>query len=104
MSVRISENQRLKKRRIQEYRNYLGDDFNESKMKQTFSIVQAAKSKGLLGTHVPESACFVPTVNLANNLLRVANTEGKVFANNAPSREEVYAVIALLALNCVRSA
>lgn len=94
----------LRELRIQEYRNYLGRDFNNAEMKHTFSIVQAAKSKGLLGTHVPESVCFVREVNVANHLLRVANTEDKVFANNTPSREEVYAFIALLALNCVRSA
>jgi hypothetical protein len=104
MNAKISAARRIKERRIQEYRNYLGNAFNKDEMRQTFSIVQAAKSKGLLGTHVPESACFVPTVNVANHLLRVANVEGRVFADREPSREEIYAFIALLALNCVRSA
>jgi hypothetical protein len=104
MSGKISENRRIRERRIQEYRNYLGSAFNEDEMKRIFSIVQAAKSKGLLGTHVPESVCFVPTVNVANHLLRIANTEERIFANSEPSCEEAYAVIALLALNCIRSA
>jgi hypothetical protein len=98
---KLSAARRIKERRIQEYRNHLGNAFNKDEMEQTFSIVQAAKSKGLLGTHIPESVCFVPTVNIANHLLRVANVEGKV---NEPSREETYTFIALLALNCVRSA
>jgi hypothetical protein len=104
MNARNPASRRLRELRIQEFRKYLGDNFDNAEMKQVFLIVQTAKVRGLLGTHVPESVCFAKELNTANHLLRVANTEEKVFASNEPSREEAYTFIALLALNCVRSA
>lgn len=79
----------------------LGDKYSEENLKQTYAIVQAAKTKGFLGPEKPRSICFVETVNIANDLLRIVKVGGGLLSEELKKPETLYVYIALVAFNAI---
>ncbi|MEG5125909.1 hypothetical protein QUB63_16960 [Microcoleus sp. ARI1-B5] len=88
---------------ILDCKTYLGDNFSQYELRNSFVILQEAKAKGLLGVDRLPSCCFAETVNAANHLLRICQSEELLSASLKHSKT-LYAYIALVSLNCIKPA
>lgn len=73
--------------------------FDSAKMKEVFTLIQAAKKQGYLGANRPKSICLNEWVNAANELLRSQNS---ALIDSLAGSDAVYAYIALISLGCLK--
>ncbi|MCC3405023.1 MAG: hypothetical protein JGK17_05400 [Microcoleus sp. PH2017_10_PVI_O_A] len=88
---------------ILDCKTYLGDNFSQYELRNSFVILQEAKAKGFLGVDRLPSCCFADTVNVANQLLRICQSE-ELLSDSLKHSKTLYAYIALVSLNCIKSA
>lgn len=77
-----------------------GRQFDSTKMKEVFTILQSAKTQGFLGANHPKSICLNEWVNIANDLLRQPKDAGLI--ESLAGSEATYAYVALASLNCLK--
>ena len=81
-------------------RKTAGIEFCEAKLKETFTLIHAAKVSGYLGANRSRSCCLVQQINAANELLR-STIDGKVLKQIATG-DEIYIYISLVSLKCFK--
>ena len=88
---------------ILDCKTHLGDSFSQHELKNSYVILQEAKAKGFLGVDRLPNRCFVETINVANNLLIICQSE-EMLSDALKHSKTLYAYIALVSLNCIKSA
>ena len=88
---------------ILDCKTHLGDSFSQYELKNSYEILQEAKAKGFLGVDRLPNRCFVETINVANNLLRICRSD-EMLSDALKHSKTLYVYIALVSLNCIKSA
>lgn len=92
MDATASKKNRLANQLIADCKKMLGEGFSQDKLKETFVIIEQARSRGFLGAHKVRSCCFVESVNIANDILRICQFESEVTAK-VKNPESLYVYI-----------
>jgi hypothetical protein len=74
--------------------------FDESRLKEVFTLIKSAKETGYLGANRPKSCCLVKTVNAANQMLRERQDRDFFRSLVATEEDDFYIYIALTSLKC----
>lgn len=74
--------------------------FSDTRMKEAYTIIQAARNQSLLGANRHKSICLNEWVNVANELLRAKYDSGSV---DSLAPDEAYAFIALISLGVIKN-
>lgn len=95
-----AKNNRIVAQLVLELKETVGSEIDKQ-IKETVVVIEAARSKGLLGAEKPRSVCFVEPVNLANDLLRLVKFDKDLLNDALKEPQTLRVYIALIAVNAV---
>jgi hypothetical protein len=99
--ITIMKNQELVSQLLADARSLLRDSFSKDEYEQVFSIIEQAKSRGLLGANKPFDDCLGEVVNIANDILRNRNFDEVEISSITRQPKALYVYVALVAVDLI---